>query len=144
MHETSAAILLVEDNPEHARLILESLRRSNRPPHVVHRAGSEEALAFLRPTPEQTIPRRPKLIILDLDLSHRKGWEALAEIKSDARLKRTPVVALTASASNDVVSLAYDMGANCCVAKPAEAEAFCAAVRGIEDYWLHTANLPRG
>jgi CheY-like chemotaxis protein len=40
----------------------------------------------------------PDLILLDLSLPEMDGWEVLRQLKQDARMKKIPVVALTAHA----------------------------------------------
>jgi chemotaxis family two-component system response regulator Rcp1 len=144
MTELDADILLVEGNPADARLIMEALESARRPHRVVHRAGGEEALAYLAQGTGPIPAPLPRLIILDVSLAQMEGRRVLAELKSDARLKRIPVVVLTASASEDDVQRAYDLSANCYVIKPSDQDDFRKVVQGIEEYWLQTASLPGG
>ena len=75
----------------------------------------------------------------------RKGEnpsEVLAEIKTDATLRRIPVVVLTSSQSDDDILSVYNLQANCYVPKPADLERFLTVIRSIEHFWFTTARLP--
>jgi CheY-like chemotaxis protein len=135
-------ILLVEDNPGHARLTQEAFREgklANRL-HVV--GDGIEALAFLRQEGPHAHAVKPDLILLDLNLPKKDGREVLAEIKADERLKRIPVVVLTTSQAETDVLRAYDLHANCYIAKPVDLDQFLSIVQAIEDFWLQIVKLP--
>ena len=70
------------------------------------------------------------------------GREVLAEMKADPVFKRIPVVVLTTSQSEDDVAAAYNLSANCYVAKPVDLDQFLGVVRAIDDFWLSLVKLP--
>jgi CheY-like chemotaxis protein len=144
-------VLLVEDNPGDVRLVREALNLSltgtDRRVELHVAADGEEAMAWLRGAQPEAggggrRTRRPDLLLLDLDLPGRGGLEVLAEVKGDPVLRRTPVVVLTGSATEDEVAGAYDRLANGLVIKPPGLDEFAAAVRGIAHFWLRSASLP--
>jgi two-component system, chemotaxis family, response regulator Rcp1 len=143
MNEYGAEILLVEDNPEDARLTLEAFKTCRRPHRFQIVTNGLEALAFLRRQGTYAQSPRPHLILLDLNLPEMDGRRFLAEIKADDTLKKIPVVVLTTSQAEEDVLEAYNLCANCYVAKPLELNAFLEAVQGIETFWLVTASLPQ-
>ena len=65
-------------------------------PHRLHHVeDGEAALSFLyHHVPYDQAPR-PDIVLLDLNLPGTNGLEVLREIRSDARLKRLPVIVLT-------------------------------------------------
>jgi CheY-like chemotaxis protein len=136
-------ILLVEDNPGDVRLIQEALRDGKvwNNPHVV--SDGEAALDFVYRRGAYLDSPRPDLILLDLNLPKKDGREVLAVIKSDPELKRIPVVVLTTSKEEEDVLRAYNLAANCYVAKPVEFDEFMKVIRMIEDFWLTIVALPR-
>jgi two-component system, chemotaxis family, response regulator Rcp1 len=135
-------ILLVEDNPGDVRLTLEALRESRIRNHLSVARDGAEALAFLhRETPFSAAPR-PDLILLDLNLPSTNGREVLAAVKSNTALKTIPVIVLTTSADRRDVADSYALHANAYVVKPVDFDAFLAAMRSIEDFWLKQARLP--
>lgn len=135
-------ILLVEDNPADARLVAELFKEGQLPHRIRHVTDGVEALEHLRPPADTPHPYKPDLILLDLNLPRKDGRELLAEIKTDDRLKRIPVVVLTTSQSEDDISKAYGLYANCYITKPVDLDQFSRVVRSIEDFWLTTAKLP--
>ena len=140
--DSPISILLVEDNPGDVRLIREAFNdaRIRTDLHVVE--DGERALTFLRAEGVPDMPR-PDLILLDLNLPRKDGREVLTEIKSDERLRRIPVVILSASHAEEDISRAYDLRANCYVAKPLHFDRFIEAVRSIEAFWLTAVKLPK-
>ena len=135
-------ILLVEDNPGDARLTQEVLRETKvRNTLKVVRDGVE-AMAFLRREGTYAGEERPDLILLDLNLPKKDGREVLAEIKEDPELRRIPVVILTTSKAEQDVVKAYNLHANCYIAKPVDLVQFMAVVKAIEGFWLTIVKLP--
>ncbi len=142
MSERQNQILLVEDNPGDARLILEALKEVRVHNKLDHVVDGVEALAYLRREGRHAHATRPDLILLDLNLPRKDGRELLAEIKSDQKLRRIPVVVLTTSDSEEDILKAYTLNANCYVCKPMDLDQFIKVVRIIEDFWLSIVQLP--
>lgn len=135
-------ILLVEDNPvdiEMTRDALQSYRILNNL-HVV--TDGEAAIRFLRRQKEYADSPRPDLVLLDLKLPKRNGWEVLDDAKKDDILRRTPIVILTTSRADEDVVRAYDMHANALIRKPVKAEDFLSVVLENANYWLSIVKLP--
>lgn len=135
-------ILLVEDNPGDIRLAQEGLRRSKVPNHLSVVRDGEEALQFIRRRGPHAGAPRPHLVLLDLNLPKRSGFEVLAEIKSDLELRRIPVVMLSSSDAHEDVARAYDLQAACYISKPSDFEQFVQVVQRINDFWLSVVSLP--
>jgi len=136
-------ILLVEDNPGDARLAEEALLESKIKNKLYLTVDGEEAMQFLRQEGIFTNVPSPDLILLDLNLPKKDGREVLAEIKSDERLKRIPVVIFTTSKSEEDVLKTYNLHANCFITKPLDLNQFLKVVRSIEDFWLTIVRLPK-
>lgn len=54
----------------------------------------------------------PTVILLDLKLPRRSGFEVLEWLRAQPGLRRLPVVVLTSSGQTEDVNRAYDLGAN--------------------------------
>jgi chemotaxis family two-component system response regulator Rcp1 len=135
-------ILLVEDSPSDAAMTIAALR-DGRIVNTLHVAtDGEMAMAMLRQEGSYRDTVRPDLIILDLNLPKMDGREVLDQVKNDPELKAIPVVILTSSSSESDIVQSYLLHANSYVTKPVGLDAFLAAVRGIEDFWLSVVQLP--
>jgi CheY-like chemotaxis protein len=142
MNERAIHILLVEDNAGDARLVVEAFRQASARCQFSHVVNGVEAVAFLHRSGAHAQAKKPDLILLDLNLPCKDGREVLAEIKSDATLRRIPVIILTTSQADDDIQRAYDLNANCYVTKPADFDQFTSVVRCLNEFWLTVARLP--
>lgn len=135
-------ILLVEDNPGDVLLTKEALQ-DGKVANTIHWAkDGNEALAFLNKQPPFATVPYPDVIFLDLNLPGKSGHEVLTFIKSNARLKRIPVVILTSSKAESDVLLSYEHYANCYITKPVDLEKFMSIVQAIDHFWLKVVRLP--
>jgi DNA-binding response OmpR family regulator len=102
-------VLIVDDEP-HIVLSLE---------FVLQRAGyetasagdGEEGLTLVR-------QMRPEVVLLDVMMPKRNGYEVCQTIKSDPELRDTPVIMLTAKGQEVEVLKGLDLGASAYVTKP--------------------------
>ena len=170
MAERRITALLVEDNPGDVRLIEAMLTEASglstdvdpteegyeillqHPDdrddttwiHVNVVGDGEEAMAFLRREGRYAHAPRPQLILLDLSLPRMHGHEVLDQIKTDDRWRTIPVVVFTSSRSPADVTAAYELNANCYIAKPDDMHEFAEIVKAIEQFWFNAAVLPPG
>jgi CheY-like chemotaxis protein len=135
-------ILLVEDNPGDVRLTREALKENLLQINLHVVADGAEALAFLCQQGAYTKAVSPDLILLDLNLPKKGGFEVLARVKSDPHLRRIPVVVLSTSEAEQDIVQSYDLHANCYITKPLDLQQFITVVRAIEHFWLVIAKLP--
>ena len=135
-------ILLVEDNPGDVELTREAFAESPVASLIDVAFDAETALAFLHRDGSHRDAPRPDLILLDLNLPGRNGQEVLAVVKSDPQLRSIPVIVLSSSQAEEDVARAYQLLANCYVAKPVGYGRFSEIVRAIEQFWFVVARLP--
>ncbi|HOP06630.1 MAG TPA: response regulator [candidate division Zixibacteria bacterium] len=132
-------ILLVEDNQDHAELILRGLvnhRVANKVHHVV---DGEAALDYLNRRGQygdETMYPMPHLILLDLRLPKIDGLQVLRELKEQENLRRVPVVVLSTSKAEQDVAKAYDYHANSYLVKPVNFIDFTKLMDDLGFYWL--------
>jgi two-component system response regulator len=132
-------ILLVEDNPRDAELMIRAIRKHNlvNPLHVV--GDGAEALDFIfckGAYADRSNSRLPKVILLDLKLPKMGGLEVLKALKSDERTRGIPVVVVTSSGEDPDVKAAYALGVNSYVVKPVDFDAFFKSMSSLGLYWL--------
>ncbi len=75
-------ILLAEDNPGDARLTYEALREAQLSHRLQLVTDGETALAYLRREGRYAQAVRPDLVLLDLHLPRKNGWEVVAEMRT--------------------------------------------------------------
>src|ERR1041385_6634918 len=126
-------ILLVEDSRSDTKIVLQAMDKNLRRKRVVTSLDGEQAMAYLK---KQKDGLGPSLILLDLNLPKKDGWQVLAECKKDPALKSIPIVVFTTSQSGSDIKRCYELGANSFIPKPFELDEFQRAVDLIEDYWL--------
>ncbi|MFX1555046.1 MAG: response regulator [Promethearchaeota archaeon] len=134
--KTKAKILLIEDNAADIRLTKEVLQDNKivRTLDVVR--NGVEAIDFLKKRGKFSTTSKPNLILLDLNLPKRNGFEVLEIIKQDKELRRIPIVILTVSDAKEDLIKAYNLHANCYVIKPLEMKEFHKIINSIVNYWF--------
>ncbi|HOE95459.1 MAG TPA: response regulator [Candidatus Sumerlaeota bacterium] len=142
--EANMHILLVEDNPGDIRLVREALAMARLQCQLHVATDGDEAIDFLRRRGRHAQAPRPHLVLLDLNLPGRHGREVLREAKLNPELRSIPVIVLTTSQSEDDVVYAYDLYANCYIAKPSNLDEFMGIVKMIDNFWFSMVILPHG
>ena len=135
-------ILLIEDNPGDVRLTQEAFKEGNMNIKLDVVMDGVEAIKYLKKEMPYSQAITPDLILLDLNLPKKDGREVLLEIKTDSKLKRTPVVVLTTSNAQQDILKSYNLHVNCYINKPVDFDKFFDIIQKIEDFWLSTAILP--
>ena len=90
-------ILLVEDNPGDVELTQRVLQGAEVPLNIAVAEDGEVAMAYLRREGKYANSTRPDLIILDLNMPKKDGYEVLGEMNGDPNLRGIPVMVLTST-----------------------------------------------
>jgi two-component system response regulator len=141
----SKTILLVEDNPDDAKLTLRAFTRNNMLNPIVVARDGVEALDFLFARGafvERAGKPLPTLVILDLKLPKLDGMGVLKAIREDERTRLIPVVVMTSSKEEQDLVQSYALGANSYVRKPVDFAEFMEAVKVLGIYWLMMNQAP--
>jgi len=138
-------ILLVEDDPGHARLIERNLRRAHITNDIVMLSDGQQAIDYLfkeRAYREATHVM-PLLMLLDLNLPQLDGYQVLERIKADERTRHIPVLILTTTDEPHEIERCYALGCNVYITKPVEYEQFAEAIRKL-GLFLSIVQIPIG
>ncbi|MBW3620937.1 MAG: response regulator [Actinobacteria bacterium] len=105
----AAKVLAVDDDPVIQRLLQVNLEMEG---YEVQLAGDgvealERARAF-----------RPDIVLLDIMMPKKDGWQVCAELKQDDELKHIPVVFLSARAQDTDLERGTELGAEAYITKP--------------------------
>jgi CheY-like chemotaxis protein len=124
-------IVMIEDDEGHARLIEKNIRRAGISNTLHHFTDGESGLRFLFEDESGPQYNGPALVLLDLNLPDMSGTDILEKVKSDATLRKTPVVVLTTTDDKQEIQRCYDLGCNVYITKPVNYENFADAIRQL-------------
>ena len=139
-------ILLVEDNPDDAALVIRELKKNRLANNLIHLTDGAQALDFLfcrGEFSERKIEDKPKVIFLDLKMPKIDGLQVLHEIRADHRTRLIPVVVMTSSKEERDIANTYSQGVNAYVVKPVEFDSFSKAVTELGMFWLLVNQSPK-
>jgi CheY-like chemotaxis protein len=132
-------VLLVEDNPAHAEMVIRSFQDHRVANKIYHVLDGEAALDFLYHRGQfsnlDTSPR-PHVILLDLRLPKINGLQVLQDIKNDETLLSIPVIILTTSEAERDLTMAYENHTNSYLVKPIDFAKFSQLINDLGLYWL--------
>jgi CheY-like chemotaxis protein len=132
-------VMLVEDNADHAELVIRTLEDHRIANKVIHFSEGQSALDYLFRRNEYEDPAsspRPDMVLLDLRLPGIDGLEVLRLIKERDELKNVPVIILTTSEAEKDVASAYSHHVNSYLVKPVGYEEFSKLMNDLGYYWL--------
>lgn len=115
-------ILVVDDDRDIVRLVRSYLEKAGY--EILTAYDGETALQMLR-------AERPQLLILDLMLPDRDGWDVARLVRSDPRLKSTPIIMLTARVEDNDKIAGLEIGADDYITKPFNPREVVARVRAL-------------
>jgi CheY-like chemotaxis protein len=129
-------VVAVEDNPADVRLVTEAidhagieldLRVINNGRRAIDRLTSIDAGAPLK---------HPDLILLDLNLPGKSGFEVLESIRNQTTFPDVPVVVVSSSMDCDDIAQVYERSGNAYVTKPADPDDYIEMIGAIVDFWI--------
>jgi CheY-like chemotaxis protein len=78
----------------------------------------------------------PAIVVLDLYMPKRNGFDVLAWVRARPGLRRLPIVVLTTVGEGADLDRAYDLGANSCLVKPTSSAGMEEMLGLLAAYWL--------
>ncbi len=144
--EKELIILIVEDDPGHASLIMKNLKRSGLRNKFIVLKDGEEALDFLFQFLRRKEPERREgdayLLLLDIRLPKVDGIEVLRQIKEDPDLREIPVIMLTTTDDPREIETCYKLGCNVYITKPVDSKQFVEAIMRL-GLFLMVVKIPK-
>ncbi|HVO74360.1 MAG TPA: response regulator [Ignavibacteriaceae bacterium] len=132
-------ILLVEDNRADIELLKESLSFLKLEVNLYVITNGWMVRDFLRGNGIYAGIKKPDLIILDINLPGKNGFEILEELRKDNPQQDLPVVILTSSRQEEDIILALKLHANAVMFKPSDFHEFISLIKSIADEFLKSA-----
>jgi CheY-like chemotaxis protein len=136
-------ILMIDDDEEDFILVRDALKSRDLKVELYWAEDGDEAMNFLRRKGEYTDFPKPHLILLDLNMPGKDGFEVLKDLKADPDLRKMPVVILTSSSDEEHVTQGYNMGANSFMLKAISFDEMADSLRSLCEYWFAVVQLPK-
>lgn len=138
----NSRILVAEDNSDDFLLIRDAIDENALPVDLAWVKDGEELMDYLHHRGAYEKPGTavdPELILLDLNMPRKNGFEALKEIKEDKKLRWIPIVVLSTSGSETDIHKAYELGINAYIRKPIGFVLFAETMKTVYDFWFGIA-----
>jgi CheY-like chemotaxis protein len=135
-------ILLVDDSEDDIVLMQEAFAGSTHLRLAGMARDGEEALAYLRRKGAFKDAAAPDLVMLDVNLPKKNGFEVLQEVKADPALKHLLVAMMTVSEREEDLRRSYAYGACAYICKPQDFNKLMTMIRQFEAYWTEVSRLP--
>ncbi len=137
--------MLVEDNENDVLLTRRAFARAKSPQPLQVVSDGDEAIAGLKG--EGRYANRaeyplPELVLLDLKMPGKSGFEVLTWIRQQRTFRSLRVVVLTSSDQIRDVNTAYQLGANSFLVQPVDFENFVQVSQAVKAYWLWMSRSP--
>jgi two-component system response regulator len=132
-------LLSVEDSDAEFYIIKIAMKELEIPVQLCRVADGEQALWFLQKTHGYEIAPRPDLILLNVNLPKKDGFEILADIRANESLRSIPVIVFTSSALATERKKALTLGARDYISKPGTLDGLIDALRSLCDRFLAEA-----
>jgi CheY-like chemotaxis protein len=138
-------ILVAEDDDNDVFFLERAFKLAQIPNPRCRVKDGEEAIAYLGGDGEFSDRQRhplPCLMLLDLKMPRKNGFEVLEWARQQPTIKRLPIAILTSSRESPDINRAYDAGANTYLVKPVNFEDLLETIRALNVFWLTLAKTP--
>ena len=136
------SVLYADDNENDVELTRISFSQARFKVMLHHVDNGEDCLAFLRRQGTYSAMPAPDLLLLDINMPRKNGFEVLREIAADPQLCGLPVIVLTTSNADEDIAAMYKLRCSSYIAKPVNFDKFAAVIRSVTDYWFTVVALP--
>lgn len=140
MQNKNFRIFVADDDQEDIQLLRDCLVENKVIAEISEAANGNELLEKLRNN-QTANQHKPHLILLDINMPRKNGFETLKELKEDKNLCTIPVIVFSTSGSEKDIEKAYELGANCYVSKPRTAKEWVKTIGSIGHFWCDCAKV---
>jgi twitching motility two-component system response regulator PilH len=108
-HTPMSTILVVDDGPTTLTLVTRALATTRH--HIMTASDGEEAL-------QKVTAEHPDLMVLDVIMPHKNGYQVCRQLKSDAKTQRIKIILLTKKNQPEDYFWGMQHGADAYLTKP--------------------------
>jgi CheY-like chemotaxis protein len=146
MNVVKAHCILIAEDDENDVFFLERAFKQAQIANPIQRVrDGEDAIAYLQGAgayADRDHFPLPHLMLLDLKMPRKNGFDVITWVRQQPALKRLPIVVLTSSREDPDVNRAYELGANTYLVKPVKFEGLVEMMKTLNLYWLILAEKP--
>ena len=129
-------VLLIEDNEADIHITSDVLKEISPEIHIQVARDGQEAIETLQTLAKEENSNIPSLVLLDINIPKRNGFEVLSFIKENNLLAVIPVVMLTTSSFQKDRQMAFDKKADGFITKSIDWLEFENDIRNVIDLWM--------
>jgi CheY-like chemotaxis protein len=137
-------ILMVDDGADDLFFLRKAFAMANCPFLLQEAINGEEAIRYLngddRYQDRNRFPQ-PILMLLDLNMPKKNGFDVLAWVRAQPKLRPLAIVILTASMRGEDLERAFELGATSFLVKPSDLETLSAMMRCL-CAWIQINHFP--
>lgn len=138
-------ILYVEDDKDDVFFMQRAFREAGVASELIVLPSGQQAIDYLAGSGKFAGHEKhpmPCLVLLDLNMPGKSGFDVLKWIRAQPAISALPVVVLTSSKHDGDIQRAYQHGANAYLLKPALPEKLAEVLKTINDFWLGLNQSP--
>ncbi len=144
-NQKKTVILMVDDDEDYYQLFKHVLMLEGQTCELKYVEDGELCMDYLLRRGDYTSPEkspRPGIILMDMNMPKKNGFEALQEIKMISELRTIPILMFTISRTAEHITRSYDLGAGAFITKPLNLEQLTKTVKTLCHYWGEVVSLP--
>lgn len=130
---TKPRVIIVDDDPEDFLIIRDAFVENHIDAEFISFESGDQLFQFLSDASDEELP---VLMILDISLPIKSGFEILYDLKLDARYRRIPLIIMSTHSNKVNIEKAYDLGANCYIKKPTIFNDMIRYAGMIKELWM--------
>ncbi len=139
MNANTLNILLADDDMDDCIFFKEAVEELKLPAQLYALHDGEQLMQHLN----KETNKLPDVLFLDLNMPRKNGFECLAEIKNNQKLKQLPVIIFSTSFEQEVVNLLFKNGAQNFIRKPSEFSQFKKIIHQTITTLIAPKNIPK-
>jgi CheY-like chemotaxis protein len=118
-------LLFVDDDSDESYLFNEALQHAGLLSQLSKAKDGNDLIAFLKSNP------LPDMVLIDLNMPHKDGLEALAEVRSLSQFNDLPLIIYSTASNPTFIDQCYEKGANLYITKPNDFDGMVDVVKTI-------------
>lgn len=128
-------VLIIDDNDDD-RILWHRALQARGLKYILEAASGAQAVEILKRAEKEPGGVRPCLLLLDLSMPQKDGFEVLRWLRARPRWKTIPVIVLSNSEAPEDVRRAYKLRCSAFVVKPTDPAEMMFLAGSIREFWM--------